>query len=265
MILLRPSVWIVLVLALAAGCTPLPAAIHSEMRGTALESGKHTPLTGAVVMLYSQVENGTHYLTSSDPQGRFLFHSLSRGTYDLEVTLPGYRTGRKTDLQVRPPFRSIVEVLLEPGAEPETPPAPVDTPVGAADEDIPEGENGVSLTLQLTGPNNEPVPEGLASLVPLSFGGSRRYERSDLQGNVSFAGQRPGRYRLVASAPGYLTVRSERIDLALGEISHVIVILTLYPLDYAGNLEDLLPPEEPLLPQRLEIDLPEFDQSGRTP
>ncbi len=262
---MRPAVWIVLVLAVTAGPTPLPAAVRSEMRGTALEAGKHTPLTGAVVMLYSQVEDGTHYLTSSDPQGHFLFHSLSRGTYDLEVTLPGYRTGRKTDLQVRPPFRSIVEVLLEPGAEPETSPTPVDTPAVAADEEIPERGKGVVLTLQLTGPDNEPVPEGLTSLVPLSFGGNRRYERSDLQGNVSFTGQPPGRYRLVASAPGYLTVRSERIDLAPGGVSHVIVILTPYPLDYAGNLEDLLPPEEPLLPRRLEIDIPEVDQSGRTP
>ncbi len=277
---MRPSVWIALVLALAAGSTPLLAAARSEMRGTVFESGKRTSLTGAVAMLYSRADNGAHYLTSSDPQGRFMFHSLSRGTYDLEVTLPGYRTGRKINLQVRPPFRSIVEVLLEPGAEPDTPPAPVDTTAVAANEEILEEENGIALTLQLTGPENEPVPEGLASLVPLSFEGNRRYERSDLQGKVTFTALRPGRYRLVASAPGYLTVRSERIDLTPGGISHVIVILTPYPLDYAGNLEDLLPPEEPLLPRRLEIDLPEstpaeidlpendvseIDQSGRTP
>lgn len=241
---------------------PAPSAPTAEMRGSALESGTRRPLAGAVATLYSDSEKGAHYLTSSDPSGRFLFRGLPAGTYTLEVALPGYRTARKHALEVRPPFRSIVEVVLEPGSDAEAG-APAGAPPGARGSEpagatgaAPEGEPagaGAPLIVTLTDREQRPVPEALVALVPVDGEGERRTARTDAAGRVEFESLPPRRYRLTASAPGYLTVRTERLALAEGSAARVAIILTPYPLDFTGSVEDLLPPEEPLPPERAVI------------
>ncbi|MEE9218867.1 MAG: carboxypeptidase regulatory-like domain-containing protein [Acidobacteriota bacterium] len=247
----------------AAACSVAPAGAASaraEMRGSTLEAGTRQPLAGAVATLHSRAQDSHHYITSSDTEGRFLFHNLPRGTYDLEVTLLGYRTGRKNKLEIRPPFRSIIEVLLEPGSDP----PPVGAPVRVA-----ESRQRTSLQVLLNDRKQRPILEGLVSLEPLDGAGERRSGRTDPSGRIAFENQATGRYSLVASAPGFLSVRAEEISLGSEAPSRVAIILTHYPLDFAGNLEDLLPLEEPLLPQRLEIDTPQLDtdqpEPGRTP
>jgi hypothetical protein len=88
------------------------------MRGTVMETGTLRTLTGAVAMLSTEEEGAARYLTSTDSDGRFEFHDLPAAAYTLEVSLPGYRVGRKGALQVRPPFRSIITLYLARGSDP---------------------------------------------------------------------------------------------------------------------------------------------------
>lgn len=267
-----------LALGLALGAAPRALSVPSapaqaELRGTALESGTRRPLTGAVATLHSESDPGSHYLTSSDPAGRFVFQGLPAGAYSLEVSLAGYRTARKAALEVRPPFRSIIEVLLEAGPDPAPAAGPPPSPLageerepgagaagsGAAARGPAEGSQG-ALTVTLWDREQRPVPEGLVALVPADGEGERRTGRTDASGRIEFAALPSLRYRLTASAPGYLTVRADRLALERGSAARVSVILTPYPLDFAGSLEDLIPPEEPLRPPRIEV---EADESKR--
>jgi hypothetical protein len=88
------------------------------------------------------------------------------------------------------------------------------------------------------------------ALVPVSGDGDRHFARTDAGGRVEFSQVAARRYRLTASAPGFLSVRTEQLILGGGQVERVAVILTPYPLDFSGSLEDLLPPEEPLPPAR---------------
>ncbi len=234
-------------LLLAGQAWSAPAAgARAEMRGTALESGTRRPLTGAVATLHADAERGAHYLTSTDPSGRFVFQGLPPGSYSLEVSLAGYRTARKDGLDVRPPFRSIIEVILPPG--PDEDGAGVPAPAAPGSEGA--GAATASLTVTLTDQEQRPVPEGQVVLVSLQAKGERRVGRSDEQGRLEFEALPAQRYRLTASAPGFLTVRTERLTLGGETQARVAVTLTPFPLEFGGNLEDLLPPEEPLPPER---------------
>lgn len=234
----------------------------AEMRGTVMETGTLRTLTGAVAMLSTGEEGAARYLTSTDSDGRFEFHGLPAAAYTLEVSLAGYRVGRKGALQVRPPFRSIVALYLERGADPGGA-EPAASP-GAAEGG---SAGGAPLTVTLSDRERKPIPEGLVAVVPVDGEGERRYGRTDAAGQIEFESLPPRRYRLTAGAPGYLTVRSERIALGGSAPASVAVILTPYPLNFAGSLDDLLPPDEPLLPRRFKIDSPEAPapQPGRTP
>jgi hypothetical protein len=235
------------------------------MRGTVMETGTLRTLTGAVAMLSAGEDAAARYLTSTDSDGRFEFHGLPAGAYTLEVSLAGYRVGRKGALQVRPPFRSIVALYLErgaatQGAEPAArpgsaaggPSAPSAGGAPGAQEGVAAG--GAPLTVTLSDRERKPIPEGLVAVVPVEGEGERRYGRTDAAGRIEFESLPPRRYRLTAGAPGYLTVRSERIALGGSAPASVAVILTPYPLNFAGSLDDLLSPDEPLLPRRFKID-----------
>lgn len=252
----RPAARLLLALAALATCGAAPAAWasaapgQSEVRGTALEQGSRRPLTGAIATLHCESEKGLTFLTSTDPAGRFVFHGLPPGAYSLEVSLAGYRTGHKGALDVRPPFRSIIEVLLEAGADPgsSVPDAGADAaPPAAAGE---AAAADATLTVMLLNREQQPVPEGVVALVPVAGEGDRRFARSDAGGRVEFGSVPARRYRLTVSAPGFLSVRTEKLVLGGAPAERVAVILTPYPLDFAGSLEDLLPPEEPLPPAR---------------
>lgn len=237
-------------LAAQAGA-PAASGAQAEMRGTALEAGSRRPLAGAVAALHSESDAGLHFLTSSDSSGRFLFQTLPAGVYSLEVTLAGYRSAGKKGLEIRPPFRSIIEMALERGAEAGAERPAADGGAGGPPAQGTGEASGIPFAFTLMDREQKPVPEGIVALVALGGDEPRRSAKTDSGGNVSFEGLQPRRYRLTASAPGFLSVRSERIDLSGVTRARVTVILTPYPLDFAGNLEDLLPFEEPLLPYPL--------------
>jgi hypothetical protein len=249
---MRRGTRIVPALCLAAAAAGASAQAPAEMRGAALEAGTRRPLTGAVAALHSLGEPGRHFFTSADAGGRFSLQNLPAGRYLLEVSLEGYLTVRKDALEVRPPFRSIIEVLLErapPSAAPASGSSSTAPP--AAGAQAPEAAEPARLRVTLVDGGLKPVPEGLVAVTPAA-GGERQIRITDASGRAEFDRLPARDYRLTAAAAGFLTVRADSLALPAGAPSEVAVTLTPYPLDFKGAIEDLLPPEEPMPPPRRE-------------
>lgn len=259
----------------AAAITVASAQPPAEMRGVALEAGSRRPLTGAVAALHSLVDPGRYFYTSADAGGRFALQNLPAGRYLLEVNLDGYLTARKEGIEVRPPFRSIIEVLLErapalggpaSGASASRSPSPDSPSAGDSTGGVraPAAGEPARLRVTLVDGGLRPVPEALVAVTPAG-GGEREIRISDASGRAEFDRLAARDYRLTAAAAGFLTVRAEGLALPPGAPAEVAVTLIPYPLDFKGAIEDLLPPEEPLPPPRGASGPTPRNQPGGTP
>ena len=123
----------VLVLALLA-----PHALAqktSVLQGRARES-RTRMVVGANVRVQPQGDLTRWYLTTTDAEGAFRVPGLANGLYDVQITREGYRAEMKSGVEVKFPFRAVVEVAMELGTDGPTPP-PV-TPASRSEIDLAE-------------------------------------------------------------------------------------------------------------------------------
>src|SRR5262245_34848358 len=107
----------------AAGSAPAPAGPHADagqVRGTILY-GRRDPAVGAIVIVRSETGPTTVRIATAGTSGTFGFDGLPDGTYRAEVRRDGYVPIVKSGIQVRAPFRAVVELLL---VKDDAPPAP---------------------------------------------------------------------------------------------------------------------------------------------
>src|SRR5262245_6882191 len=111
-------------LAAAAGATAAPppaaAASSGQIRGT-ISYGRHTPAVGAVVIVRPDNAPSPVRIATTGSSGTFGFDRLPDGVYRAEVRRDGYAPVVKSGIQVRAPFRAVVELLL---VKDDAPPAP---------------------------------------------------------------------------------------------------------------------------------------------
>jgi len=229
---------------------PPPARrVVGTITGTVQDPQKK-PMVGCMVQLKSKGQDGVLRVTGTDEKGAYVFKDLPAGTYDIEVGTMEDLTRRKERIEVRPPFRNIVDfdmglkspaVLLgEALKKPEAGGAPPQSaaPDGPAAATVPV--RGTFLDAQ-----RQPIPEVSVMLLPQAGKGSLQ-AFSGLDGTFSLPAVPPGRYRVLVSSPGYVSIDLKVVDVSPTSGLNLSLSLVDYPLNFKGRTEDRPPAEEPL-------------------
>jgi hypothetical protein len=102
----------------------LPQGAVAEKKAGAILTGTVTDQSGAVVpgATVTVTDPGTHLSRSvtSDANGRYLAAGLDPGSYDLDVSAPGFRTSHRTSIAVAQTKEIVVNFPLEVGASAQT-------------------------------------------------------------------------------------------------------------------------------------------------
>ncbi|MBI1951589.1 MAG: carboxypeptidase regulatory-like domain-containing protein [Acidobacteria bacterium] len=264
------SLAVALTLALAAGAgpaaqdrpAPAPEAppvrqVVGTITGT-VHDGLKKPIVGCMVQLTSRGQDGMLRVTGSDEKGHYVFKDLPAGTYDIEVGTAEDLTRRKERIEVKPPFRNIVDFEIGPRTEGQgrqdlstalltealkKAAAGRPGPGGAAAPADPAGTVPVRGTF--VDARKRPIPE--VSVMLLSLEGKGTFQDfSGMDGTFSLPAVPPGRYRVLVASPGYVSIDLKAVDVSPAKGLNLSLSLVDYPLNFKGRTEDRLPPEEPL-------------------
>lgn len=240
--------------------SPPARRVVGTITGTVQDPHKK-PMVGCMVQLKSKGQDGVLRVTGTDDRGAYVFKDLPAGTYDIEVGTLEDLTRRKERIEVRPPFRNIVDFEMGPQSgdkgirdpavllgEALKKQATAGTP-GAAAREEPAGPVPVRGTF--VDAQRRPIPEVSVMLLPLAGQGVFQ-AFSGIDGAFSLPAVPPGRYRVLVSSPGYVSIDLKSVDVSPAYGLKLSLSLVDYPLNFKGRTEDRPPPEEPLTvpPQR---------------
>jgi len=240
----------VLALACIAAVTPAGAAPQGigQVHGTVFDEDR-AGVAGLTVALIP--DNGpTLYGTSTDMDGRYEFKGLDADVYTVLVVKPTGVIYRKDGIRVRALFRSIVDFHLGTDAPSTSIPVPHAVTGSGTDGDPASASPDLSIACALTGPEREPVPDAIVTVTPMNGTGALRRGLTDAGGACSLTGVPQGAYRLAARAPGFINWEIGPVTLDQPGGMSLSLTLTPYPMGFAGTVEDLLIPSDPVPPEK---------------
>ncbi len=254
---------LVLLLSAEPGALAELASGGGRIKGSVSGDGRKGLVAAHVAARTALPDRDLVCLTTTDETGGYLYESLPPGTYELRARAAGHAEGRYTDVEVKPPFRNILDFRLRPEAGEadagggESTSGPGMTPPGSAGGSRPTpaaaaGPDGapVPVTGRIIGPAGDPVPD-----AEIAFSGGpppgQRLVLSTPEGRFSLEGLVPDTYELSVSAPGAIPIRVAGVKVRAGRPLEVQVRLADYPLEMAARRGIILPPEAPLPPRRL--------------
>ena len=238
---------------------PSPPArqVVGTITGTVYDAQKR-PIVGSMVQLTSRGQDGMLRVTGTNENGHYVFKDLPAGTYDLEVGTVADVTRRKERIEVRPPFRNIVDFEMGPQEGDKNrqdaaarlaeglkkkPAAGQAGPAGAVAPGGPAAAVPVRGTF--VDAQRRPIPE--VSIMLLALEGKGTFQTfSGVDGTFSLPAVPPGRYRVLVASPGYVSIDLKAVDVSPASGLNLSLSLVDYPLNFKGRTEDRLPPEEPL-------------------
>lgn len=231
---MRPLAFLLLAATIAA---PIPAGAAStgQMRGT-VSYGRHEPAPGAVVFVRPEGTPGPLWMATTGQDGTFAFDAVPGGSYDVVASREGYVTVDVPGIVVRPPYRAIVEMTLEPANG-------AGTTDGTPAQPAPTGTASLHGTVRLSG--GSPVDEARVLLVRPDGGADPQVALTAADGAFAFEGIPAGRWRLEILGAGLLPLRTT-VDLS-GTVS-AEAWLAPQPANYKPLPQDLLVPEEAIPP-----------------
>jgi len=239
-----------LVLLLLFSTAPPEGPPAGRLEGSAI-LGRNRPVVGATVV--AGAGPARVHVTTSDGRGRFEFLGLADGSYRVEVAREGLEPAVKEGVEVRFPFRAVIEVTLLPAAG-----GPVAAPAPA--RELPAGEPGATVAVVrgrvVEGPAGSGVPDVMLRLTHAGGQTDPRAVRSAVDGSFELAVSAAGAWILETRAVGYLPVRAR---LPLTADGWIEVRLVRQPPGYEPSALELMPPEELPVPEGLappEIDVP---------
>jgi len=210
---------------------PPAASAGGQILGRAL-LGRNDPVVGAVVVVRPDGDRSAYRATATDARGSFRFDGLPEGSWTCTIAKDGLRPIVKRAIDVRAPYRAVVEVTMEKGAAPPPPPAPSG---GAA------SLSGVVVGEALGG-----LAEARVRLVPAGGRGDPKTALTAPDGSFALDGLSAGRFDLEIEGPGFLPIRTT-VDLA-GDAT-LTARLVPQPPGYDPLPEDLMPLEQPIPPR----------------
>jgi hypothetical protein len=237
---------VTLVLLTSSAGSWLIAAEQTADRVTRLQGsaflGRRSGLVGAAVLVREESEPGRVFVTSTDAKGQFQVDGLHDGSYRVWIKRDGYRPVLKTDIEIRFPFRPVVEVLMEPsGAVVETASFP--------SEDR-GGDGLLSIEGMVIERGGEPIGDVRIRLVHPSGEKDPRFLRSAPDGTFGLAGLPAGPWRLEASGVGFLALR---MRVGLERDTRFNFSLVRQPASYKPLPLELMPPEQPIPPKGFDL------------
>ncbi len=237
---------VALALALVAALASAGAAPKGigQVHGTVFDK-ERKGVPGLTVALVPGA-GATVYGTSTDMDGRYEFKGLDADVYTVMVVDRAGVIYRKDGIRVRSLFRSIVDFNL--GTDAPAPSIPVPQPVTAADGDPAASSSELTIACTLTGADRQPVPDASVAATPTAGTGALRRAITDSGGACRLQGIPQGVYRLTARAPGFINWEIGPLTLDRPGGIGLSLALTPYPMGFAGTVEDLLIPTDPVPP-----------------
>jgi hypothetical protein len=198
--------------------------------------GRKDPVVGASVVARREDGSGTIFLTTTDDRGLIRIEDLPDGSYRLEIHKSGLGSVVKEAVEVKFPFRPVVEVAMAPEGSSSVP-ATGAVPASAG--------SGIKVAGLVTERSGDGIPEVGIRLIHGDGAADPRLLRSRGDGTFSADGIVPGRYNVEVRGVGFLPVRA---GVELDRSSEFAVCLIPQPAEYESSPLDLMPPEEPVPP-----------------
>lgn len=228
-------------LALAVAATPAaPESLGSGRLKGSVTDGARRPLVGARVWARAEVgERDVLFATVTDNRGGWLLEGLPAAVWDVSAVADRHVPGVQRQVDVRPPFRPILDFRLVPGDDTIRIPPP------------PEGELPPSTEVRgRVFRGAEPVVD-----AEISFSGGpapgRRLALSLLSGDFEFEDARPATYAFGVTAPGTLPIVIPDVVVRAGRPLDIRIRLIGMPVEMAVREDVVLPEEKPLPPLTL--------------
>jgi len=207
-----------------------PTPSSGQVRGT-ISYGRHAPAVGAIVIVRPESATSPVRVATTGTSGTFAFDGLRDGSYRAEVRREGYAPVVKSGIQVRAPFRAVVEVLLVRGE--------------TLHEEAKTVEGSASLTGTIRVAGGAPLAEARVRLTRADGADDSRMLLTDAEGTFSLPLLKAGRWRLDVQGAGLLPLRAD-LDLA-GDVA-IEAQLAAQPANYRPLPQDLIVPEDVIPP-----------------
>jgi hypothetical protein len=224
-------------------------------------------ITGAMVLLSNEDKRSHLIVTTTDADGMFRVEGIPQGSYRILIYRDGVRPAVKEKIRVTGPFRAVAELTVERGDEPppavaiglpgEAGPSTGEEEIGGPPPFFDASPSAGGLTIEVTGPEGEPV-EG-ARVLLRRIGGGVDPLRGETGEDGLLAVDRPlvGPYSVRIVSPGHLPLRIARLEVGEGNPGGplwITAFLVDRPYAYPGTPSDLLPDERPLPPPGLDLE-----------
>lgn len=239
-----------------AGATPVDdtsatGTSDTTPRGTLQGSAylsRSRRVIGATVVARSETDTSARVaidITATDARGAFRLDRLADGSYRVEVTRAGLAPVVKSAVELRHPFRAVVEVGMAPLAA-----MPVAArPPTLSERAEPTPRPTLRLSAEIQQAPGEPFPDAELRLRRADGGDDPRTLRSAAGGAIDGVEISAGSWQVEVTAPGFLAMRT-LLDIE-GDV-HLRFHLVRQPTDYVPSPLELMPPELPLPPAGME-------------
>ncbi len=211
-----------------------------RLQGTVYE-GRRRNVVGATIVIGSETDGARQFITSSDVRGRFHVGDLPNGSYRVDLQREGYAPVRKSEVELRFPFRAVVEVLMKR----------VD--LGADGVAVPRRQpstpGSVSVRGQVTvRAEAKPLGDVMIRFVRVDGGDDPRQVLTARDGTFAVEGLFTGRWQVEVRGVGFLAIQTA---LDLGQDTDLSFALVEQPPDFKPGPLELMPSEEPIPPPGL--------------
>ncbi len=211
-----------------------------RLQGTVYE-GRRRNVTGATIVVGSETDGARRFITSSDVRGQFHVQDLPNGSYRVDLQREGYAPVRKSDVELRFPFRAVVEVLMKP----------VD--LGADGVAVPRLQPSTPGSVSVRGEvtvraERKPLGDVMIRFVRIDGGDDPRQILTARDGTFEVEGLFAGRWQVEVRGVGFLAIQTA---LNLGQDTELRFAMVEQPPDFKPGPLELMPPEEPIPPPGL--------------
>ena len=226
-----------------APANPAPAGPDkkSRLQGSAyLDRNNDVP--GATVIVSPSKDVGVIYVTSTNAQGRFKVDGLPDGEYRVRVERHGVKPITKEAVQVKFPFRAVIDLDMEPAAAGQ-PGKPANGAPGEAAAGAP-----VHLSGTVRDQDAAPLADAGLRLVHTGATVDPILVTSDEDGKFDVSDVPTGTWQLTILGVGTLPIRT---SVTLAKDTDLEAMLVRQPASYVPSPIDLMPPEQPIPPAAL--------------